>query len=170
MNEPTALTSIRLTHGSVDLRRSRFHRCDDDVVKLTTKEAQLLEYLAARPHQDVSREELLREVWGYRCTGTTRAVDHTVRRLRAKVEGNPDQPEHVLTVYGHGYRFEPAAQAAPSLPSSAICLAANADHGDASRQIEDILGRVEALLGQAHALAASLRQPTPPRLRAVVGR
>lgn len=160
------LNSVSLTAGSVDLRRSRFHRCDDEVVKLTTKEAQLLEYLAARPHQDVSREELLREVWGYRCVGTTRAVDHTVRRLRAKVEANADQPEHVLTVYGHGYRFEPkeTVETTPTFE-----LAANGEPADASEQLEQILARVEELLGQAHALAATLREPASPRLRALGG-
>ena len=166
MLDATPLTTIALTSGSVDLRRSRLHRCDDEQVKLTTKEAQLLEYLAARPHQDVSREQLLREVWGYRCTGTTRAVDHTVRRLRAKVEANADQPEHVLTVYGHGYRFEPLAEVAPPPMSHG---SANAAPVDPSLQLAAILARVEELLGQAHALATSLEQPGIRRLRAIGG-
>jgi len=140
---------IALNHGSVDLPRRRFHR-GTEVVRLTTKEAQLLAYLAARPHQDVSREQLLTEVWGYRCVGTTRAVDHTVRRLRAKVEAQPDEPAHIMTVYGHGYRFEPPASATVALTS------ANTEPADAPREIESILAQVEVLLARAHALASTL--------------
>lgn len=77
-------------------------------LRLTTKEAALFVYLAERPHQTVSRAELLREVWGFRGrTPNSRAPDFTVLRLRTKVERRPEEPRHVLTVHGVGYRFEP---------------------------------------------------------------
>lgn len=77
-------------------------------LRLTTKEAALFVYLAQRPHQTVSRAELLREVWGFRGrTPNSRAPDFTVLRLRTKVERRPEEPRHLLTVHGVGYRFEP---------------------------------------------------------------
>ena len=53
------------------------------------------------------REDLLREVWGYRSSAITRTVDNTVLRLRAKIEADPARPRHVATVHGTGYRFDP---------------------------------------------------------------
>ena len=52
-----------------------------------------------------SREELLREVWGLRQATPARTVDNFVAQLRAKLEVDPDQPIHLLTVRGSGYRF-----------------------------------------------------------------
>jgi DNA-binding response OmpR family regulator len=61
-------------------------------LRLTTKEAALFGYLAARPHQTVSRAELLREVWGFRGrTPNSRAPDFAVLRLRTKVERHPEE-------------------------------------------------------------------------------
>lgn len=97
---------LRLEACEVDLDRRIVLR-DGKHQPLTEQEAGLLEYLAARPGQPVSREELLREVWGF--TGRnliTRAVDVAVRRLRQKLEADASRPSHVLTLRGVGYRFE----------------------------------------------------------------
>jgi DNA-binding response OmpR family regulator len=75
--------------------------------KLTTLEARALTYLSTRPGQTVPREDLLREVWGFHGYVRTRAVDNTISRLRGKIEPDPAQPRHVITVHGVGYRFEP---------------------------------------------------------------
>jgi hypothetical protein len=64
-------------------------------------------YLAERAGRNVDREDLLRDVWGYRGGVVTRSVDNTVLRLRAKIEPDPARPRHVFTVQGTGYRFEP---------------------------------------------------------------
>ncbi|MBX2801078.1 MAG: winged helix-turn-helix domain-containing protein [Myxococcales bacterium] len=77
-----------------------------DVV-LTTRESDLLRYLAARPSRTIRRHTLLTEVWGYADHVLSRACDGTIRRLRAKVEQEPSSPHHLLTVHGEGYRFEP---------------------------------------------------------------
>lgn len=106
--EPEALRTVALSSGArVDLARETVER-GGRTARLTTQEALLLAYLAARPGRAVSRAELLKEVWGFR-TGAveTRAVDNTVLRLRAKIEADPASPRHVLTVHGTGYRFEP---------------------------------------------------------------
>jgi predicted ATPase/DNA-binding winged helix-turn-helix (wHTH) protein len=98
---------LRLSTGTVDLSRQRFEG-EGPHVALTTREAELLAYLAARAGQDVSRDELLQEVWGYAPGVVTRTIDVTVRRLRQKLERDPARPDHVLTVHGVGYRFVPA--------------------------------------------------------------
>lgn len=75
----------------------------------------MLCYLAARPGQAVSREELLVQIWGYAPEATSRAPDTTVRRLREKIEAVAAEPEHLLTVFGQGYSLvlaEPPAEAA----------------------------------------------------------
>lgn len=98
---------LHLTERIVDLGRQEVVRGGEIVDTLTTREAELLAWLVARPGRAVGRDELLREVWGYRSSAVTRTVDNTVLRLRAKIELDPARPRHVLTVHGTGYRFEP---------------------------------------------------------------
>ncbi len=97
-----------LEFGSVriDLRHRILVR-DGQETRLTTHEAGVLAYLVARPGQDVPRDELLEKVWGYVPTIATRTVDNQILKLRKKIEDNPNDPRHILTVYGTGYRFEP---------------------------------------------------------------
>ena len=64
-------------------------------------------YLASRPGEAVSREELYAQVWGYADAVVSRTVDTTVRRLRTKIEADPSNPAHLQTVHGQGYRFRP---------------------------------------------------------------
>jgi DNA-binding response OmpR family regulator len=99
--------SLRLSGCTVDLARGRVACADGREELLTTKELELLRYLAARPGVAVDREVLHREVWGHRAGLISRSADHTVVRLRAKVEEDPASPRHLLTVHGLGYRFEP---------------------------------------------------------------
>jgi predicted ATPase/DNA-binding winged helix-turn-helix (wHTH) protein/Tfp pilus assembly protein PilF len=95
---------IRLSDCTVDLARHRLSR-NGETTSLTTREAELLAYLAAREGHDVERDALLTDVWGYKSSNPTRAVDFTIRRLRAKVEPNPSKPVHIISVRGVGYRF-----------------------------------------------------------------
>jgi two-component system response regulator VicR len=76
------------------------------VLDLTPREFDLMKYLADHPGQVFSREQLLREVWGYDYLGDIRTVDVTVRRLREKVEENPAQPTFIRTRRGVGYYFQ----------------------------------------------------------------
>jgi len=75
-------------------------------VHLTKTEFRLLCELAQNPGRVFSREELLDKVWGYDYFGDGRLVDVHVRRLRTKVEGDPANPRHVVTVRGLGYRLQ----------------------------------------------------------------
>ncbi len=76
-------------------------------VHLTKTEFQLLCELAANPNRVLRREELLDRVWGYDYFGDGRLVDVHVRRLRTKIEDDPAQPRHVVTVRGMGYKLVP---------------------------------------------------------------
>jgi DNA-binding response OmpR family regulator len=74
-------------------------------VDLKKKEFDLLEYFARHPGVVMTREALLREVWGYQHHVDTRTVDVHIRWLRQKLEDDPGDPKRLLTVRGHGYRF-----------------------------------------------------------------
>lgn len=76
-----------------------------DLLSLKPKEFDLLAYFARHPGVALTRDALLREVWGYEYRVDTRTVDVHVRWLRQKLESDPAQPTRLLTVRGHGYRF-----------------------------------------------------------------
>ena len=74
-------------------------------VDLSALEFRLLHYLAAHPGMVFSRDQLLDRVWGDDRSVTPRSVDVYIRRLREKIEPEPEQPLYVHTVHGVGYRF-----------------------------------------------------------------
>jgi DNA-binding response OmpR family regulator len=76
------------------------------LVRLRPMEFRLLEELARNPGRPVTREWLLRRVWGSHELDGSRTVDVHIRWLRAKVERDPENPEHLLTVRGVGYQLE----------------------------------------------------------------
>ena len=91
---------------TVDLDRRRIERAEAEV-ELTRLEFDLLAFLVSHPNRVVSRDELLQNVWDSSAEWQDPAtVTVHVRRLRQKLEYDPSQPEHILTVYGVGYRFE----------------------------------------------------------------
>ena len=74
-------------------------------VEMTPKEFSVLRLLASRPGEVVTRDELLNEVWGYENYPTTRTVDNHIASLRAKLERDAANPQHLRTVHGVGYKF-----------------------------------------------------------------
>jgi two-component system phosphate regulon response regulator PhoB len=78
-------------------------------VTLSTLEFRLLHYLASRPDKVFTRDQLLDAVWGADRFVTPRSVDVYIRRLREKVEAEPESPVHLRTVRGAGYMFEVGA-------------------------------------------------------------
>lgn len=94
---------------TVDLARRQL-RLAEQVVSLTTREAELLGYLVGREGQDVSLVELQREVWGHGPDVISRAVQNTVHRLKRKIEVDPAQPRHLITVHGTGFRLVRAVE------------------------------------------------------------
>jgi DNA-binding response OmpR family regulator len=79
---------------------------DNAEVHLTKTEFRLLVELASAPGRVFSREVLLERVWGYGYFGDGRLVDVHVRRLRMKVEVDPANPRHVMTIRGLGYKLQ----------------------------------------------------------------
>ncbi len=76
-----------------------------EVINLTTREFELLTFLATQRTQIFNRETLLEKVWGYEYFGDVRAVDVTIRRLREKIEDDPSKPRYIITKRGIGYYF-----------------------------------------------------------------
>jgi two-component system, OmpR family, response regulator RegX3 len=74
-------------------------------VSLTPKEFELLELLLVRKGRLLTRQFLIEEVWGAHYFGDTKTLDVHVKRLRQKIEEDPHQPRHLLTVRGLGYKF-----------------------------------------------------------------
>jgi len=86
-------------------RATRCVRVNGEDVALTPKEFDLLVELWDARGAAVSRAHLLERVWGYPSTVLTRTIDTHVGELRRKLERDPSQPEHILTVRSHGYRL-----------------------------------------------------------------
>ena len=75
------------------------------VEELTAKELKLLQLFHSHPGEVLSRDRLLNEVWGYNYYGTTRTLDQVIVQLRKKLGDPADQPRHLLTVHGVGYKL-----------------------------------------------------------------
>jgi DNA-binding response OmpR family regulator len=80
----------------------------DRHVDLTPKEFDLLRLFASNPGRVFPRKYLLEKIWDYSYEGYDRTIDSHINRLRAKIEGNPENPQLVLTVWGIGYKFTDA--------------------------------------------------------------
>jgi DNA-binding response OmpR family regulator len=72
---------------------------------LSFYEVELLRMLAERAGQPVSRDEILSRIWGLEGSPTNRTVDNFIVKLRKKIERSPEKPQHILTVYGFGYKL-----------------------------------------------------------------
>ena len=97
-------STVRCGAMVVDARR-REVTLNDNAVELTSREFDLLEYFVRHPGQVFRRSELLDKVWGYGHEGYEHTVNSHINRLRAKIEADPANPQHILTVWGVGYKF-----------------------------------------------------------------
>ena len=88
----------------IDFKAYRAER-NEVPVELSAREYRLLRYLVAKSGVVVTRDELLDEVWGYNSYPSTRTVDNHIAKLRQKIEQNVEDPKHILTVHGVGYKF-----------------------------------------------------------------
>jgi len=97
-----------LVFGALEIDPSaRQVRCSGALVALTSREFDLLLFLARHPGRAFTREELMDHVWQYAFYSDTSTVTVHIRRLRAKLEPDPEQPRWIETVWGVGYRFAP---------------------------------------------------------------
>ncbi len=74
-------------------------------IDMTFKEFEILKFFIQNKDRTVSRDELLDKVWGYEIYPTSRTVDNHIVKLRKKIEEDPENPKHILTVYGIGYKY-----------------------------------------------------------------
>ncbi len=80
---------------------------DGDQVAMPLKEFELLELLLRNAGRVLTRMQLIDRVWGADYVGDTKTLDVHVKRLRSKIESDPSTPQHLVTVRGLGYKFEP---------------------------------------------------------------
>ena len=95
-----------LTFGTITLdldARNAYHA--GELVELTAKEFDVIEFLMRNPNRVYSREALLDTIWAYEYRSDIRTVDVHIRRLREKLEDNPAEPNYIMTKWGVGYYF-----------------------------------------------------------------
>jgi DNA-binding response OmpR family regulator len=92
-------SDVKINFSSMEAERA------GKTVTMTAQEFKLIKFLSASPGRVFSRDELLNEVWGYRNYPSTRTVDNHILRLRHKLEQDPGNPRHLLTIHGAGYKF-----------------------------------------------------------------
>ena len=102
--EKTERKTIKFGECLVDPVRFKIIRNSEEFA-LSEKEVNLLVYFFNHENEVLSRDSLLEKFWGMEYTGTTRTLDQHIAKLRQKVEKNPAEPVHILTVHGTGYRF-----------------------------------------------------------------
>ncbi len=106
-DEPANERTLSFDGLEVD-EKSREVRVDGELVELTAREFDLLAFLAASPKQVFSRGQLLEHVWASSTDWQDAStVTVHIRRIRRKIERNPNEPRWIATVWGVGYRFEP---------------------------------------------------------------
>jgi DNA-binding response OmpR family regulator len=98
------ISRVHFDNISVDWKKMEVLR-DGEVVVLTAQEFKTLQFLVQNPDRVISRDELLKEVWGYQNYPSTRTVDNHILRLRQKFERDMAEPVHFRTVHGVGYKF-----------------------------------------------------------------
>jgi DNA-binding response OmpR family regulator len=104
--KPAAQSTYRFADCEVDFRKMTVVRNGTPVV-LTAHEFKLLKFFTENAERVLTRDVLLNEVWGYNFYPTTRTVDNQILKLRQKLEPDPANPRHLLTIYGAGYKFVP---------------------------------------------------------------
>ena len=109
--------SLRFADVEIDFERRRVKRRGEEI-KLTKSEYNLLLFFVRNSDRVLTRDAILSEVWGYEYGSNTRTVDIHVVKLRSKLELDPRQPRHFLTIHGVGYRFRmsPAATLSTQIP------------------------------------------------------
>jgi DNA-binding response OmpR family regulator len=94
---------LQLGTTKIDLLESKAIFADGKTNELTAREIELIRYLLQAGGEPVSRDELLEKVWRYEYSTNTRTVDVHISKLRAKIESQPDEPRHLITLHGVGY-------------------------------------------------------------------
>ena len=100
------VNEVELDPIRIDLKNSRAIHPDQGDLELTTREVELIRYLASHANEPVSRDALLENVWRYEHSTNTRTVDVHISKLRSKIEIHPDDPRYLVTLHGVGYMLK----------------------------------------------------------------
>jgi DNA-binding response OmpR family regulator len=107
-SQPTPAGEAPLEFGNLSINPgTRVVKVQDKSVQVTAKEFDLLWFLASNKRHVFNRDQLLDRVWGMAEYVDPSTVTVHVRRLREKIEDDPSDPKHIITVWGVGYRFDP---------------------------------------------------------------
>ena len=105
-SRPSDVLQLSVPGGTADLARQEISFEDGKRIDLSSREIELLRYLAINSGRAISRDEILANVWRISPRGiSTRTIDMHVARLREKLRDNPDSPEVIVTVRGKGYMY-----------------------------------------------------------------
>ncbi len=104
-NRPSEGATFNIGKLTVNVSAHTLERAGKQAESLSFYEVELLRMLHERAGQPVSREEILNKIWGVDANPTNRTIDNFIVKLRRKIEKSPDKPEHILTVYGFGYKL-----------------------------------------------------------------
>jgi two-component system response regulator VicR len=105
-SDTSSVKSVQIESGNLTIDLERYEvKKDDEIIELTLREYELLKFLATQENQIFTREQLLKDVWGYEYFGDIRTVDVTIRRLREKIEDDSSSPKFIMTKRGVGYYF-----------------------------------------------------------------
>ena len=129
------MSTVELSDRTIDLTSGVVRVHDGPSLRLTSRELELVDFLARQPGGEATRDQLLVQVWGHAPDSLSRAVDLTVRRLRKKLEPDPGaHPRHLVTVYGTGYRIvtvpPPDPRGLPLSRDEALQVLLDADPGE----------------------------------------
>lgn len=102
--EPVSKAEIHIRGLTIDKESRRVYVRNQEVV-FTTREFNLLEFLATHPNRVFSKNELFERIWGMDSSGDIATVTVHIRKLREKIEVDPSNPQYIETVWGAGYRF-----------------------------------------------------------------
>ncbi len=102
--QPVRADKITLAPFELNLRNRTLYK-DNVLIELTQVEFQIVEYFFSNPGKALSRNDILKEVWGESYFGDEKVVDVNIRRLRMKIEEQPSIPKHLVTVWGMGYKW-----------------------------------------------------------------
>ena len=100
------VASERMVLGTLEVDFTGYMAArEGEPLSLTPKEIDILKYFWHHRNKTVTREELLTNVWGYDESYSTRTVDNFILKLRQKIEADPANPKHILTIHGVGYKL-----------------------------------------------------------------
>ena len=96
-----------ISHGdyTLNIRRRCLEMPEGKAIELTQVEFNIMEYLFSNYGQPIDRSKILAKVWGEEYYGEEKIVDVNIRRLRMKIEEEPSEPKHIITVWGRGYKW-----------------------------------------------------------------